>query len=122
MHRVQASERAHTCAFRLLLLLLLADLQMVDITLRVLFRPSPGALPKIHSNLGPDYDERVMPSLINETLKSIIVGARALRSVVVVHAPVVRGGCGLLLPRMLFSVVQSIPQIRSGRTCRQIET
>lgn len=48
------------------------DLQTVDITLRVLFRPSVPALPRIHDSLGPDYDERVMPSIINETLKSVI--------------------------------------------------
>lgn len=48
------------------------DLQMVDLTLRVLYKPSIPALPKILSNLGADYDERVMPSIVNETLKSVI--------------------------------------------------
>jgi prohibitin 2 len=47
------------------------DLQMVDITLRVLYRPFPDALPEIYSTLGPNYDERVLPSLVNETLKSV---------------------------------------------------
>merc|ERR1740115_544930 len=36
------------------------DLQMINITLRVLFKPDEPALPKIHQQLGPDYDERVL--------------------------------------------------------------
>lgn len=48
------------------------DLQMVDLTLRVLYKPSEHALPNILSKLGEDYDERVMPSIVNETLKSVI--------------------------------------------------
>jgi len=48
------------------------DLQMVDLTLRVLFHPGPEALPEILSRLGTDYDERVMPSIVNEILKSVI--------------------------------------------------
>jgi len=48
------------------------DLQMVDITLRVLYKPYPEALPSIHSRFGPNYDDRVLPSIVSETLKSII--------------------------------------------------
>ncbi|EAA31577.3 putative prohibitin PHB1 [Neurospora crassa] len=48
------------------------DLQMVSLTLRVLHRPEVQALPKIYQNLGPDYDERVLPSIGNEVLKSIV--------------------------------------------------
>jgi len=48
------------------------DLQMVDLTLRVLYKPSIVALPKILSELGDDYDERVLPSIVNETLKSVV--------------------------------------------------
>lgn len=48
------------------------DLQMVDLTLRVLYKPQSSALPAILSKLGEDYDERVMPSITNETLKSVI--------------------------------------------------
>jgi len=48
------------------------DLQMVDLTLRVLYKPAELALPKILSNLGEDYDDRVLPSIVNETLKSVI--------------------------------------------------
>jgi prohibitin 2 len=48
------------------------DLQMVDITLRVLYKPSEDGLPQIFSQLGTNYDERVLPSIVNETLKSVI--------------------------------------------------
>lgn len=48
------------------------DLQMVNITVRVLFRPIVDKLPEIYRNLGQDYDERVLPSLVNEVLKSIV--------------------------------------------------
>merc|ERR1712000_805303 len=48
------------------------DLQMVSLTLRVLHRPNVQALPVIYQNLGPDYDERVLPSIGNEVLKAIV--------------------------------------------------
>ena len=48
------------------------DLQMVNITLRVLSRPDPAHLPKIYRELGTDYDERVLPSIVNEVLKSVV--------------------------------------------------
>lgn len=48
------------------------DLQMVNITLRVLSRPDVGHLPKIYRELGTDYDERVLPSIVNEVLKSVV--------------------------------------------------
>ncbi|KAH6641745.1 band 7 family-domain-containing protein [Chaetomium tenue] len=48
------------------------DLQMVSLTLRVLHRPDVKALPKIYQSLGQDYDERVLPSIGNEVLKSIV--------------------------------------------------
>ncbi|KAG8214591.1 DNA mismatch repair protein mutS [Butyriboletus roseoflavus] len=48
------------------------DLQMVNITCRVLSRPSTSALPKIYRELGRDYDERVLPSIVNEVLKSVV--------------------------------------------------
>lgn len=49
------------------------DLQNVNITLRILFRPQPHILPKLYMNLGEDYDERVLPSIINEVLKAVVV-------------------------------------------------
>ena len=42
------------------------DLQQVNLTLRVLCRPDVDKLSTIHMNLGPDYDERVLPSIGNE--------------------------------------------------------
>ncbi|KAI5282132.1 Prohibitin-1, subunit of the prohibitin complex (Phb1p-Phb2p), partial [Ascosphaera aggregata] len=48
------------------------DLQMVSLTLRVLHRPEVKRLPKIYQSLGLDYDERVLPSIGNEVLKSIV--------------------------------------------------
>ena len=48
------------------------DLQMVNITCRVLSRPEVAALPQIYRTLGSDYDERVLPSIVNEVLKSVV--------------------------------------------------
>lgn len=48
------------------------DLQMVDITIRVLSKPDEHALPAIYRKLGLDYDERVLPSIVNEVLKSVV--------------------------------------------------
>ncbi|KAH0536473.1 Prohibitin-2, subunit of the prohibitin complex (Phb1p-Phb2p) [Glutinoglossum americanum] len=48
------------------------DLQMVNITCRVLSRPRVEALPEIYRTLGSDYDERVLPSIVNEVLKSVV--------------------------------------------------
>lgn len=48
------------------------DLQTVDIALRILFRPNEEKLPEILNNIGQDYDTRVLPSLCNEVLKSIV--------------------------------------------------
>nr|QBH74220.1 prohibitin [Isotomurus palustris] len=48
------------------------DLQNVNITLRLLFRPVPDELPNIYKTLGIDYDERVLPSITNEVLKATV--------------------------------------------------
>ena len=45
---------------------------MVNITCRVLSRPRVDALPQIYRTLGIDYDERVLPSIVNEVLKSVV--------------------------------------------------
>jgi hypothetical protein len=49
------------------------DLQTINITLRILYRPKAEILPKIFTNLGMDYEERVLPSITNEVLKSVVV-------------------------------------------------
>lgn len=48
------------------------DLQMVSLTCRVLSRPSVENLPTIYRELGTDYEERVLPSIVNEVLKSVV--------------------------------------------------
>jgi prohibitin 2 len=48
------------------------DLQMVQITLRVLTRPEQSRLPLIFQTLGTDFDDRILPSICNEVLKSVV--------------------------------------------------
>jgi len=48
------------------------DLQMVNISLRVLARPDASMLPNLHQELGSDYDEKVLPSICNEVLKAVV--------------------------------------------------
>jgi len=48
------------------------DLQIVNISLRVLSRPDGHKLPEMYRQLGKDYDERVLPSICNEVLKSVV--------------------------------------------------
>merc|ERR1712176_1495503 len=48
------------------------DLQMVNIKLRVLWRPIIEELPQLYKELGSDFDERVLPSIGNEVLKAIV--------------------------------------------------
>lgn len=48
------------------------DLQTVNITLRILFRPVPENLPNLYKTLGKDYDERVLPSITTEVLKAVV--------------------------------------------------
>jgi prohibitin 2 len=44
----------------------------VDISLRVLYKPNRNKLPTLYRELGVNYDERVLPSIVNEVLKSIV--------------------------------------------------
>jgi len=48
------------------------DLQMVNIKLRVLWRPIVEQLPRLYRELGTDFDERVLPSIGNEVLKAVV--------------------------------------------------
>jgi len=48
------------------------DLQTVNITLRIMFRPKVASLPTLFKEIGLDYDERVLPSIVNEVLKTVI--------------------------------------------------
>jgi len=45
---------------------------MVNVKMRVLVRPNSDALPELYRYLGMDYDGRVLPSIGNEVLKSVI--------------------------------------------------
>lgn len=46
--------------------------EQVKIGLRVLTRPVPDQLPTIYRTLGVNYNERVLPSIIHETLKAVV--------------------------------------------------
>ena len=48
------------------------DLQMVNITCRVLYKPDIWQLPTIYRTLGLKYEEKVLPSIVNEVLKSVV--------------------------------------------------
>ncbi|KAK2190496.1 hypothetical protein NP493_78g04027 [Ridgeia piscesae] len=48
------------------------DLQNVNLTLRIIFRPMASELPKIYKTLGIDYDDRVLPSIVNEVMKAVV--------------------------------------------------
>ncbi len=48
------------------------DLQTVNISLRVLYHPEETKLPDLHNDMGEDYDDRIMPSIVPEILKAIV--------------------------------------------------
>ena len=48
------------------------DLQMVTIAIRVLHKPNPNQLVWIYRMLGVNYDERVLPSIMNECAKAVV--------------------------------------------------
>mmetsp|Transcript_28826 Transcript_28826/g.44813 ORF Transcript_28826/g.44813 Transcript_28826/m.44813 type:complete len:322 (+) Transcript_28826:141-1106(+) len=48
------------------------DLQMVTIGVRVLHKPNPNQLVWIYQRLGMNYDERVLPSIMNECAKAVV--------------------------------------------------
>jgi len=48
------------------------DLQMVTIGVRVLHRPDPRNLVWLYQRLGTNYDERILPSLMNECAKAVV--------------------------------------------------
>lgn len=58
------------------------DLQNVNITLRILFRPVTTQLPRIFTSIGEDYDERVLPSITTEVLKSVVVSVKLQLNVI----------------------------------------
>ena len=44
----------------------------MNIALRILSRPSVDKLAHLYKEVGPNYDERILPSLVNEVLKSVV--------------------------------------------------
>jgi prohibitin 2 len=48
------------------------DLQMVTIGVRVLHKPDPNNLVWIYRHLGMNYDERILPSVMNECAKAVV--------------------------------------------------
>lgn len=48
------------------------DLQTVDLSLRVLFRPEVEQLPAIYKTIGARYDQTVLPSIVTEVLKAAV--------------------------------------------------
>jgi len=48
------------------------DLQMVTIGVRLLHKPDPSRLVWIYQRLGKNYDERILPSLMNECAKAVV--------------------------------------------------
>ena len=48
------------------------DLQMVTLGIRVLHKPDPSQLVWIYRFLGVNYDERVLPSIMNECAKAVV--------------------------------------------------
>lgn len=48
------------------------DLQTVNMAVRVLYQPNAENLHHIYRNLGMNYAETVLPSLINEIIRAVI--------------------------------------------------
>merc|ERR1719476_567382 len=55
---------------------------MVNISLRALCKPDQGRLPDIYRQLGMDFDEKVLPSIVNEVLKSVVAQYNASQLIV----------------------------------------
>ena len=53
------------------------DLQMVNISLRVLSRPEEDKLAHIYQTLNIDFDDRILPSIVNEVLKAVVAQYQA---------------------------------------------
>eukprot|EP01129_Flabellula_baltica_P013086 TRINITY_DN6020_c0_g1_i2.p1 TRINITY_DN6020_c0_g1~~TRINITY_DN6020_c0_g1_i2.p1 ORF type:complete len:312 (-),score=87.94 TRINITY_DN6020_c0_g1_i2:60-995(-) len=58
------------------------DLQEVDVSLRLLYRPDDTKLPTIYKEIGIDYDNRILPSIVNEVTKSVVAKFTASQLIV----------------------------------------
>ena len=45
---------------------------MVNLSLRVLYKPRAEMIHEVYRFLGTDYDGRVLPSVVNEVLKAVV--------------------------------------------------
>ncbi|KAJ9457323.1 Prohibitin-6 [Diplonema papillatum] len=48
------------------------DLQVVNTTIRILFKSNENNLQKLYRQIGPNYQDVILPSIANEVLKSVI--------------------------------------------------
>lgn len=48
------------------------DMQNIRISLRVLFHPEVDKLDKIHENIGQNYEDKVLPPICNEILRTVV--------------------------------------------------
>lgn len=94
---------------------------MVSITLRVLSRPDVEHLSKIYQSLGMDYDERVLPSIGNEVLKSIVAQFDAAE-LITQREVVCSSGAGIF-PLVLISTASGLIEDPRGSpaTCWRIQ-
>ncbi|KAG8342717.1 SPFH domain [Trypanosoma vivax] len=71
------------------------DLQTVNLAVRVLYQPNVGNLPSLYRNVGVEYAETVLPSLVNEIIRAVIAQFNA--SELLVRRPEVSSRIGLML-------------------------
>nr|CCC93599.1 putative prohibitin [Trypanosoma congolense IL3000] len=71
------------------------DLQTVNLAVRVLYQPHVDALPDIYRNVGMEYAETVLPSLVNEIIRAVIAQFNA--SDLLVKRPEVSNRIGIML-------------------------
>lgn len=49
-----------------------ADLQMIHLAVRLMYKPDERQIFDIYRKLGMDWDGRVLPSIVNEVLRSVV--------------------------------------------------